>query len=204
MALDSLETPTKTEFFTPKPPLYPIEIPSKGKRSKRQRSAATSEAEQGALDLMLLSRDGSGSRSDSESDSQPLDGAKQSYQCSVCGKSFGSYQALGGHKTSHRKPVLGDDAAPGSASSAAGVDRVKVHQCSICLRTFPSGQALGGHKRLHYEGGAAAKSKFEFDLNMPPPEADAEITMVVVEEEAKDNKMVDFLGVKKQRLLLAA
>lgn len=198
MALDSLETPTKTDFLSLKSP-YPLEIPSKGKRSKRQRSAATSEAEQGALDLMLLSRDGSGSRSDSESDSQPSDGAKQSYQCSICGKSFSSYQALGGHKTSHRKPVSVDDVANGNASSGAGGDRVKVHQCSICLRTFPSGQALGGHKRLHYEGGAAAKLKFEFDLNMPAPEVETETGLV---EDGSGDNMVDFLGVKKQRLLL--
>lgn len=200
MALDSLETPSKTDFLSLKSP-YPIEIPSKGKRSKRQRSATASEVEQGALDLMLLSRDGSGSKSDSESNSHPLDGTKQSYQCSVCGKSFSSYQALGGHKTSHRKPVSSDDVAAGNASSAAGGDRVKVHQCSICFRTFPSGQALGGHKRLHYEGGAAAKLKFEFDLNMPAPETEAESGFM---EEKTGEKMVDFLGVKKQRLLLTA
>jgi uncharacterized Zn-finger protein len=200
MALDSLETPTKTDFLS-LTSSYPIEIPSKGKRSKRQRSAATSEVEQGALNLLLLSRNGSGSRSDSESESQPSDGVKQSYQCSICGKSFSSYQALGGHKTSHRKPVSGDDVASGNTSTGSGGDRVKVHQCSICLRTFPSGQALGGHKRLHYEGGAAAKLKFEFDLNMPAPEVETESGLV--EAEAGDY-MVDFLGVKKQRLLLTA
>jgi C2H2-type zinc finger len=200
MALDSLETPTKTDLLSLKSP-YPIEIPFKGKRSKRQRSAATSEVEQAALDLLFLSRDGSGSRSDSESDSQPSDGVKQSYQCSICGKSFSSYQALGGHKTSHRKPIAGDDVADGNGSLGVGGERVKVHQCSICLRSFPSGQALGGHKRLHYEGGASAKLKFEFDLNMPAPEMETESGLVV--SGAGDN-MVDFLGVKKQRLLLTA
>ncbi|WMV47835.1 hypothetical protein MTR67_041220 [Solanum verrucosum] len=32
---------------------------------------------------------------------------KMLYKCSVYGKGFGSYQALGGHKTSHRKLVAG-------------------------------------------------------------------------------------------------
>ncbi|KAM0871132.1 hypothetical protein ACQ4PT_039595 [Festuca glaucescens] len=111
------------------------------------------------------------------------------YECSVCGKVYASYQALGGHKTSHRKPPTPPaQAAPagGDEASAGGaVAEAKVHRCSLCDRTFPSGQALGGHKRLHYEGGAAAaeglgggkdkeaaKAKAaallrDFDLNLP-------------------------------------
>ncbi|KAL6856210.1 hypothetical protein ACP4OV_019012 [Aristida adscensionis] len=89
--------------------------------------------------------------------------AAKGYGCSVCGKVYPSYQALGGHKTSHRKPptpapqaVGATAAATGDEAPAGGVAEEKVHRCSLCLRTFPSGQALGGHKRLHYEGGAAA------------------------------------------------
>lgn len=108
------------------------------------------------------------------------------YECSVCGKVYGSYQALGGHKTSHRKPPSpAAEPAAGEEPSSGGVaGEAKVHRCSICLRTFPSGQALGGHKRLHYEGGAvgdAVKEKNslktkaavaiavlkDFDLNLP-------------------------------------
>nr|AUS89374.1 salt tolerance zinc finger [Sesuvium portulacastrum] len=83
--------------------------------------------------------------------------SKLIYKCSVCGKAFGSYQALGGHKASHRKgsedeksTTTATTAAPATASvpSAGG----KTHQCSICFKSFPTGQALGGHKRCHYEG----------------------------------------------------
>ncbi|GAB2293840.1 ZINC FINGER protein [Dionaea muscipula] len=91
------------------------------------------------------------------------------YRCSVCSKAFGSYQALGGHKASHRKLNLQsadqDDqkstssasAAATSASGAVGaaanpIGSGKIHECSICHKCFPSGQALGGHKRCHYEG----------------------------------------------------
>ncbi|KAJ3673059.1 hypothetical protein LUZ60_006433 [Juncus effusus] len=200
MALDSLQTTKNSSTEAPS---------AKGKRSKRTRAAMapSSEEEQLALCLMMLSRDGSGSglvKSILASESEPMkilgESTKQVYECSVCGRTFPSYQALGGHKTSHRKPVAGDEAA------AAQGEKVKVHECSICFRTFPSGQALGGHKRLHYEGGGT-KVKFEFDLNMPAPE---EASPAVAEAEAEEGWMEDedgerfrdFLGVKKPRLLL--
>ncbi|CAL1398233.1 unnamed protein product [Linum trigynum] len=99
------------------------------------------------------------------------------FECSSCKKVFGSHQALGGHRASH-KNVKGcfqnDTIVPaaddfrqnsslaeicGDAHSAAvvmaGVDGggsvPGYHKCSICLRVFPSGQALGGHKRCHWD-----------------------------------------------------
>lgn len=82
-----------------------------------------------------------------------------SYTCSVCGKGFSSYQALGGHKASHRvkppQPLVenaiaeaGDKPRPKMMMAPSG----KIHECSICHCVFPTGQALGGHKRRHYEG----------------------------------------------------
>lgn len=117
--------------------------------------------------------------------------ASNSYKCSVCDKAFPSYQALGGHKASHRvKPPTATAAASDESShNAAAVNHVsalnpsgRLHECSICHKSFPTGQALGGHKRRHYEGvigGSAAKSRTTssnggaavargFDLNMPP------------------------------------
>ncbi|XP_057530953.1 zinc finger protein ZAT10-like [Amaranthus tricolor] len=81
------------------------------------------------------------------------------FKCSVCGKGFGSYQALGGHKASHRKPTREDDHKPSSSGMITSTG--KTHQCSICQKIFPTGQALGGHKRCHYEGtiGSAAATK---------------------------------------------
>ncbi|KAG8099500.1 hypothetical protein GUJ93_ZPchr0013g34821 [Zizania palustris] len=103
------------------------------------------------------------------------------YECSVCGKVYSSYQALGGHKTCHRKTPRLPAPAPNHAadpvavapplppllrpSSFGGIREAKVHRCSVCFCTFSSGQALGGHKRLHYNqrggagGGDAKKPK---------------------------------------------
>uniref|UniRef100_A0A7N0TQ39 C2H2-type domain-containing protein n=1 Tax=Kalanchoe fedtschenkoi TaxID=63787 RepID=A0A7N0TQ39_KALFE len=81
----------------------------------------------------------------------------ESYKCAVCGKEFGSYQALGGHKASHRK-LFADNietAAATAVMTAAGGGATgggRVHECGICHKQFPTGQALGGHKRRHYEG----------------------------------------------------
>lgn len=86
------------------------------------------------------------------------------YQCSVCGKAFSTYQALGGHKASHRtKPtsaIITTTTTPEpSASCSTGAGNVsslkpsgRAHVCSVCHMSFPSGQALGGHKRRHYDG----------------------------------------------------
>ncbi|XP_023644535.1 uncharacterized protein LOC17900837 [Capsella rubella] len=74
------------------------------------------------------------------------------YKCSVCGKEFTSFQALGGHKaTSHRvKPLLNDSGEKTGPKTLAPSG--KIHQCSVCHKLFPTGPSLGGHKRLHYQG----------------------------------------------------
>lgn len=151
---------------------------AKRKRSRRHHPLLDrnpTEEEYLALCLVMLAR-GGGNHHHHRSSSPPPPMPKLSYKCSVCGKAFPSYQALGGHKASHRKLVPGPGpdvdatsaAAPSSsvttasassASVVAGpVGTGRVHRCSICLRCFPSGQALGGHKRLHYDGGAAASA----------------------------------------------
>ncbi|VVA93841.1 unnamed protein product [Arabis nemorensis] len=99
------------------------------------------------------------------------------YKCSVCGKSFPSYQALGGHKTSHRKPVSNDEHPNNDNGSVTNNGNIsnglvgqsgKTHKCSICFKSFPSGQALGGHKRCHYDGGNGnGSNNHGFDLNLP-------------------------------------
>ncbi|KAK6946530.1 hypothetical protein RJ641_014074 [Dillenia turbinata] len=96
------------------------------------------------------------------------------FECSSCKKVFGSHQALGGHRASH-KNVKGcfaitriNDVDGGYIDNEGAVrekdhgedgDLEKMmmvlggHKCSICLRVFSSGQALGGHKRCHWEKG---------------------------------------------------
>ncbi|KAG1368635.1 zinc finger protein ZAT4 [Cocos nucifera] len=92
------------------------------------------------------------------------------FECATCNKTFHSYQALGGHRASHKRmkgcygsensletdasvdPAaveemvdqgVGIEAASGSSKKAKG------HQCLLCGKVFASGQALGGHKRAH-------------------------------------------------------
>lgn len=88
------------------------------------------------------------------------------FECSSCKKVFGSHQALGGHRASH-KNVKGCFAITKSDGCEVDQDIVDMmlvkdnveekldmvfgHKCSICLRVFSSGQALGGHKRCHWE-----------------------------------------------------
>ncbi|XP_041012544.1 zinc finger protein ZAT3-like [Juglans microcarpa x Juglans regia] len=122
------------------------------------------------------------------------------FECSSCKKVFGSHQALGGHRASH-KNVKGCFAItrsdgdqvedPSGADERDSVeDKVLMvlgsgHKCSICLRVFSSGQALGGHKRCHWEKGddpsmlsqqglspCGTKEGFGLDLNMPAPVED--------------------------------
>ncbi|CAL9229017.1 unnamed protein product [Arabidopsis halleri] len=101
-----------------------------------------------------------------------LDGV---YQCKTCDKSFHSFQALGGHRASHKKPKLGASVFKCDEKKSAFVSTVetveagavgsflslqvtsndgtkkpeKTHECSICKAEFSSGQALGGHMRRH-------------------------------------------------------
>lgn len=215
MALEALTSPT-----TPTPPSFQFggaaafhhpQPWSKGKRSKRSRSDDRndhpSEEEYLALCLIMLAR-GGGATSTSAAQHKSLEKQSPSrlpppppaaeasrllYKCSVCSKAFGSYQALGGHKASHRKLAVGggggDENSTTSASASAVTSTTsasggggRIHECSVCHKCFPSGQALGGHKRCHYEGGAAAASSSvvsssegvgstvshrDFDLNLP-------------------------------------
>ncbi|KAL1546896.1 zinc finger protein ZAT10-like [Salvia divinorum] len=175
MALEALNSPT-----TPAPPSFKfdnnaatLEPWSKGKRSKRSRSSDRhdhpTEEEYLALCLIMLARGGAASsRAAPPPQSRLLppppaatEARKLVYKCSVCSKAFGSYQALGGHKASHRNKLNpsggGDEHSTTSAvtsTTTTSGSGGRVHECSICHKCFPTGQALGGHKRCHYEGGA--------------------------------------------------
>jgi hypothetical protein len=64
------------------------------------------------------------------------------FVCKTCNRVFPSFQALGGHRASHKKPRLDGDGDPSLA-------KPKLHGCSICGLEFAIGQALGGHMRRH-------------------------------------------------------
>ncbi|KAG2320757.1 hypothetical protein Bca4012_056208 [Brassica carinata] len=199
MALETLSSP---RLASPVTPLLEdssrfhggVEHWTKGKRSKRSRSdfhhQNLTEEEYLAFCLMLLARDGNRQLLPLPPATVVAEKPSLSFKCSVCDKSFSSYQALGGHKASHRKNMSsagGDDQSMSTATtrSAATTGSGKSHVCSICHKSFPSGQALGGHKRCHYEGnnnntssvsnseGAGSTSHVStshrgFDLNIPP------------------------------------
>ncbi|KAK4353697.1 hypothetical protein RND71_025891 [Anisodus tanguticus] len=68
------------------------------------------------------------------------------FECKTCNKQFPSFQALGGHRASHKKPRL-----MGQLNFHLPISppKPKTHECSICGLEFPIGQALGGHMRRH-------------------------------------------------------
>ncbi|XP_054813188.1 zinc finger protein ZAT5 [Prosopis cineraria] len=120
------------------------------------------------------------------------------YECRTCNKSFPSFQALGGHRASHKKPKVeppqapaaqvagfefeegGEDQFKGSSqvSLQLATNKAKIHECSICGSEFTSGQALGGHMRRHRApantaaAGLKQRNVLELDLNLPAPEDD--------------------------------
>ncbi|MED6132246.1 hypothetical protein PIB30_017321 [Stylosanthes scabra] len=192
MALEALKSPTAAGpsfSFEETNNLSYLEAPwAKRKRSKRANNRMEphpncSEEEYLALCLIMLARGTTtipipnphSSPAPSLQESKPIpttaaatEATTLTYKCSVCNKAFSSYQALGGHKASHRKlaaATLGAEehhstssAVTTSSASAASNGGGKSHECSICHKSFPTGQALGGHKRCHYDGGAAASA----------------------------------------------
>ncbi|XP_010538141.1 PREDICTED: zinc finger protein ZAT10-like [Tarenaya hassleriana] len=191
MALEALSSP---RLASPIPSLFEDSTSFHGvkrKRSKRNRSDnRLTEEEYLAVCLMLLARDGDRKRQSPPPVFAFAAPEKLIYKCSVCDKAFSSYQALGGHKASHRKnalPTTGDDQSTSTSTTTtsnanANAGAGRAHVCSVCNKSFPSGQALGGHKRCHYDGnsnnnnnsssvstsdGVGSTSHRGFDLNIP-------------------------------------
>lgn len=134
---------------------------------KRSRDYAGVEAEAMANCLMLLAHVG---RNSSSSSSPVASKDLCSFQCKTCDKKFSSFQALGGHRASHKKPKL---AAPAAGEQESSPEKSKMHRCSICGLEFAMGQALGGHMRRH----RAAMMKDGFEK--PPPATAMAMAMAV-------------------------
>ncbi|CAL9096702.1 unnamed protein product [Musa textilis] len=106
------------------------------------------------------------------------------FECRTCNRQFPSFQALGGHRASHKKPRLdGHGHGHGQAQAGAAAKR-RVHECPICGVEFAVGQALGGHMRRHRapttgvilapEKPVERRGKL-LDLNWPPSENDTKL-----------------------------
>lgn len=146
----------------------------------------TEEEEDMAICLIMLargtvqSRDVNNSRKPEKILHQKISSTENSsfyvYECKTCNRTFPSFQALGGHRASHKKPRTSIDektklpllqlkssaseegqnshfrvSGSALASQASNImsKANKVHECSICGSEFSSGQALGGHMRRH-------------------------------------------------------
>ncbi|GER35166.1 zinc finger family protein [Striga asiatica] len=168
---------------------------AKGKRTKRQRphsptldhgpglgprpspassnESTTTEEEDTARCLILLARSHF-----PNSNKHPSTSCM--YACKTCNRAFTSFQALGGHRASHKKPkneprnpatVPPPDEEgfvpapkrrmlqPSYLHLANVVESVpktlsfpRVHECSCCGAEIASGQALGGHMKRHWAG----------------------------------------------------
>lgn len=72
------------------------------------------------------------------------------YECTTCNRKFSSFQALGGHRASHKKQKLeGNELREQTKPQSVLGDKPKMHECTICGQEFSQGQALGGHMRKH-------------------------------------------------------
>ncbi|KAJ0792092.1 putative transcription factor C2H2 family [Helianthus annuus] len=75
------------------------------------------------------------------------------FHCKTCNKEFKSFQALGGHRASHKRPKTSD------GSDVSTPPKPKTHECPVCGLEFAIGQALGGHMRRHRDSGNEKSSR---------------------------------------------
>ncbi|KAF7042128.1 hypothetical protein CFC21_051811 [Triticum aestivum] len=135
-----------------------------GKRSRQQQAETTSvslmDLDGGDMARILMLFSGHHNSHGHQGAAAPAS-PERVFECKTCSRRFPSFQALGGHRASHKKPQLadGEPAKP------------KVHGCSICGLEFAVGQALGGHMRRHRAvaaAGAGVERGLSLDLDLGP------------------------------------
>ncbi|KAH7669550.1 beta-beta-alpha zinc fingers domain-containing protein [Dioscorea alata] len=156
----------------------PVAAPAGSSASSSEFSGTTTEEEEDMANcLILLAQGGRAEVKPEKFTSRKFTDGKAGfcvYECKTCNKCFPSFQALGGHRASHKKPKLiapitittiaspvitADEKKPVKEEETSmnnsffkpvvPVSRSRVHECSICGSEFNSGQALGGHMRRH-------------------------------------------------------
>ncbi|XP_051177427.1 uncharacterized protein [Lolium perenne] len=72
------------------------------------------------------------------------------FVCKTCGRAFASFQALGGHRTSHLRGRHGLELGVGVAKAIKRREAKQSHECHLCGLGFETGQALGHMRLLAY------------------------------------------------------
>ncbi|KAG6436350.1 hypothetical protein SASPL_101246 [Salvia splendens] len=183
-------------------------IIAKGKRTKRPRPSSSASASDVTSNFSPTTSTGISTSTEEDEDLAnclillACGNRKDSinvYECKTCTRTFSSFQALGGHRASHKKPKPAaqfnpppekDESEEEAESKFVKINtitlspsRPKIHECSICGSEFSSGQALGGHMRRHRschntarcgDDHQKARNMLSLDLNLPAPIEEAE------------------------------
>ncbi|KAL2323913.1 hypothetical protein Fmac_022971 [Flemingia macrophylla] len=111
---------------------------------------------------------------------------KPVFECKTCSRKFQSFQALGGHRASHKKlRLMAEGDNQDQVQINGSTPKPKTHECSICGLEFTIGQALGGHMRRHRASNGNMQTALHSispnkrvlfpDLNLTPIENDLEL-----------------------------
>ncbi|KAK9289649.1 hypothetical protein L1049_007807 [Liquidambar formosana] len=102
------------------------------------------------------------------------------FECTTCNRRFSSFQALGGHRASHKRTKLMEENSNEDVAKfhSKEMKPKNPHGCSVCGLKFSTGQALGGHMRRHRV--AMSESDDSLVSSSLPPVVVSEVAPVVM------------------------